>query len=153
MYCDSSKRYYDESTCFRGQKSFNIQFIFNDSLNHNIYQTRFYRNYMKNNISKINYMDLVKKNEQHVEKKYRNLIKKQFSWISEIEFNTFLKEYENMPLQYSPSDYFLYNIYNKVLVNFHMYRTENVLFYIFDTHMLLVLENNFNNKFNNGNRH
>lgn len=67
MHFDSFQRHYNESTCYHGNKSFIIQFVFNYMLNYNIYEIRFYRNYMKNNISKINYMDL-KKSIQRVEK-------------------------------------------------------------------------------------
>lgn len=63
-------------------KSFIIQFSFIDKTNDDIiYQTLFYRKYMKINTLRINFLSLVEQNPQKVDKNYRNQLKRKISWI------------------------------------------------------------------------
>ena len=141
--CDRSANTYLSHNLHHGNnaKSFIIQFILNDETTDVIYETLFYRNYMKSNMSKINYIELVGKGYQRVDNYYRNEIKRKISWRSEKFLSTSKKEDSHN------YDHCYGYMCNNLLMNFYkMNYTKDVLFYIFDSNDMLAKSQEFDKK-------
>ena len=138
LRCSNNKTsmYYTQNLHYGNEaKSFIIQFSFIDKADDVIYQTLFYRKYMKINTLRINFASLVEQNPQKVDKNYRNQLKRNISWILVPWMS---EKYLGGKIKYMVEHNFYGPSFSLLKEFYEINSSKDALFYIFDSKEILT---------------